>query len=221
MTMKKKKILIADDHELFRKGLLNFLSGSRDYTVVAEAANGVEALEEVKKHGPDIALIDINMPIMDGLDLTRKIAKEFPQTKVIILSMHKTEQFAVDSLQAGASGYVIKGDDPDEVLNSLEKVAAGGRYISSSIAEDVFSKMVNIIKGAKASDPYDTLTLREKDILKLLAIGKNNKGIAKKLFISIHTVRTHRNNLMKKLDVHDISGLFKIATHKGLINDDH
>ena len=221
MTKKSEKItvFVADDHVLIRRGLKDILAKNQEIAVVGEAGDGPEAISEIKRLKPDVVLMDITMPKMDGIEATELILKELPETKVIILSMHQEHHYAVDAFRAGARGYVLKGSDPSEVLDSVRRVSRGGRYASPVISEGLLSGYVDLIQKDKALEPFDTLTAREKEILKLLAEGLKNNDIAEKLFISAHTVKTHRINIMRKLDVHDMGGLVKVAMRKGLIED--
>ena len=216
-NMAKVSIFIADDHPIIRDGLRGLFYGHRDYAVIGEAEDAMKALTAIEKTRPDIVIMDISMPGMDGLEATERITKEFPETKVIAFSIHDEEQYAVDAFRAGAMGYVLKGSDPSEVLASVEKVLSGERYASPAIASRLLSGFVNLIQSEQSEDPFDTLTPREKEILKLVADGAKNKEIADKLFISPHTVKSHRGHIMSKLDVHDMAGLMKVAIRKQLI----
>ncbi len=217
-TKKKKvKIIIVDDHSIMRDGLKGVLTKNPEYNVSGEANNGQEALSVIEEIRPDIIFMDLSMPDMGGIEATGLITKQFPDSKIIILSMHSEQHQAMDAFRAGASGYVLKGSEPSEVLDAVAKVLEGKRYASPAIAETLFSGFVDIFQKEQVLEPYDTLTNREREILKLIASGLKNKDIAEKLFISLHTVKTHRVHIMSKLDVHDMTGLTKIAIRKGLI----
>ncbi len=212
--MGKVTILIADDHPIIRSGLKNLFEDDGRFEVVAEADSGLTALSEVETHKPDIVIMDISMPGMDGIEATRRIRKEFPDTKVIILSMHHEKQYAIDAFRAGASGYVLKGSDPKEVLESVRRVLDDGLYASPTVADRLLYSIVDLIKKEQVTEPYDTLTDREREIFGLIADGEKNREIAERLCISVHTVKTHRVNIMNKLDVHDMAGLMRIAIKK-------
>lgn len=217
MPKKKVKIFIADDHPLMREGIKNILIKNPAYAVIGEAEDGEEALNGIMKLRPDIIFMDIGMPKMDGLETARRITKELPETKVIILSMHSEQHHVIDALKAGAAGYVLKGSNSSEVLESVEKILDNKRYVSPAIEDKLFNYLVDLTQKERITEPFDTLTIREKEILKLLALGAKNEDVAEELFISTHTVKSHRTNIMKKLDVHDMGGLIRIAINKGLI----
>ena len=218
--MDKVSILIADDHPIIRSGLKNLFDDDGRFEVTAEADSGMNALNGVEMHKPDIVIMDISMPGMDGIETTRRIRREFPETKVIILSMHQERQYAIDAFRAGASGYVLKGSDPKEVLESVRRVLENGLYASPSVTDKLLYGIVDFIKKEQVTEPYDTLTDREREIFGLIADGEKNREIAERLCISVHTVKTHRVNIMNKLDVHDMAGLMKIALKKGINNED-
>lgn len=214
-------IFIADDHPIVRDGITAILSAEKSYTVVGVAENGTEALNGIAEHNPDLVLMDISMPELDGILVTRRITKEFPDIKVIILSMHKGRQYAVDAFRAGARGYILKGRDSNEILLAVKRVMSGLIYVSPPLADEILSDFVNIIKGEQDTlDPFKSLTLRESEVLKLIADGYTNKKIAGKLFLAESTIKSYRANIMSKLDVHDTAGLVKLAIHKGLVELD-
>lgn len=217
--MKKIRIFIADDHPVFRNGIKSVLSGS-DYEVIGEADNGNTALKAISVMKPDIAILDITMPDLDGIAVTRRVVEEVPATRVIILSMHADLNHPIDAFRAGALGYVLKDSDPGELLKAVEKVIAGGKYASPAVTEELLNDFVDVIKKEQSNDPFDTLSVREKEILKHIADGSTSKEIAEKLFISLATVKSHRNNIMKKLKVNDMASLIKTAIKKGIVNPD-
>lgn len=217
--MKKIRIFIADDHPVFRNGIKSVLSGS-DYDVIGEADNGSAALKAISVMKPDIAILDITMPDLDGIAVTRRVVEEVPGTRVIILSMHADLNHPIDAFRAGALGYVLKDSDPGELLKAVEKVSSGGKYASPAVTEELLNDFVDVIKKEQSNDPFDTLSAREKEILKHIADGSTSKEIAGKLFISLATVKSHRNNIMKKLKVNDMASLIKTAIKKGIVNPD-
>jgi two-component system response regulator NreC len=217
--MKKIRIFIADDHPVFRNGIKSVLSGS-DYDVVGEADNGNTALKAISVMKPDIAILDITMPDLDGIAVTKRVAEEVPGTRVIILSMHADLNHPIEAFRAGALGYVLKDSDPGELLKAVERVSSGGKYASPAVTEELLNDFVDVIKKEQSNDPFDTLSGREKEILKHIADGSTSKEIAEKLFISLATVKSHRNNIMKKLKVNDMASLIKTAIKKGIVNPD-
>lgn len=218
--MKHTRIIIADDHPVLRNGIKSILSGTPGYDVVGEADNGAQALKIVGSLKPDIAILDITMPDVNGITVTKRITEEFPGTKVIILSMHTELTNTIEAFRAGAMAYVLKDSAPDEIIRAIEKVRGGNKYASPALTEDLLNGFVEVIKKEQAHDPFDTLSQREKEILKLIADGATSKEIAEKLFISVSTVKSHRNNIMKKLSVNDTASLVKIAIKKGMIRPD-
>ena len=217
--MKKIRIFIADDHPVFRNGIKSVLSGS-DYEVVGEADTGNTALKAIAVMKPDIAILDITMPDLDGIAVTKRVVAEVPGTRVIILSMHADLNHPIDAFRAGALGYVLKDSDPGELLKAVEKVSSGGKYASPAVTEELLNDFVDVIKKEQSNDPFDTLSAREKEILKHIADGSKSREIAEKLFISLATVKSHRNNIMKKLKVNDMASLIKTAIKKGIVNPD-
>ena len=218
--MEKIKIFIADDHPVVRDGIKTFFSDFRDYKVVGEAQNGTEIMEALPSLKPDIVIMDISMPNPDGIQVTKRISKEFPKTKVIMFSMHSNRSYAIDAFRAGASAYVLKGSDADELLLATKKVMAGKRYTSPPLADELFNEFVGILKNNRNVDSYSTLSQRERDVLKLVAEGNTSRKIGEKLFISVSTVKSHRVNISKKLNVHDIAGFIKVAMRNGLVRPD-
>jgi DNA-binding NarL/FixJ family response regulator len=218
--MRKIRIFIADDHPVFRNGIKSVLSGCADYDVVGEADNGNTALKAISVMKPDIAILDITMPDLDGIAVTRRVAEEVPGTRVIILSMHADLNHPIEAFRAGALGYVLKDSDPGELLKAVERVSSGGKYASPAVTEELLNDFVDVIKKEQSNDPFDTLSGREKEILKHIADGSTSKEIAGKLFISLATVKSHRNNIMKKLKVNDMASLIKTAIKKGIVNPD-
>jgi two-component system response regulator NreC len=215
--MTQIKVLVADDHPVMRKGIISVLSNDSNYTVVGETGNGFEALKGVAVHKPDLVIMDIKMPELGGILATERITKDFPDTKVIILSMYEDRQSAVDAFKAGAMAYILKGGDTEEILLAAKKVMSGLKYISPSLADEITRDFVDIIRGERVLDPFDSLSLREKEVLKLVAESCTTKEVAEKLFLSASTVKSYRVNLMKKLRVNDTASLVKVAVINRLI----
>ncbi|VAV83384.1 hypothetical protein MNBD_DELTA01-1392 [hydrothermal vent metagenome] len=213
--MGEVKIFLVDDHPLLRKGLRVLLK-NRGYSVVGEADNGLEALERLGNTQADLVLMDIAMPLIDGIETTRRLSVESPQTRVLIFSALTDSQQAVEAFRAGAMGYVLKSSDPDEILIAIERVMKGHRFTSPEIAENMLGDFVDMVRREPGKDRRDPLSGREKEVLTLIAEGDTNKDIASKLFISVSTVKTHRVNMMKKLKIKDTAGLVKTAIRKGL-----
>ncbi len=214
--MKKIRILIADDHPIVREGISAKLSKEPHYVVVGEASDGMEALKKVSQLKPDIVIMDIMMPLMDGILATEHIKKSTPQIKVIILSMHKRQEYALRAFQTGADGYVLKENASKEIVNAIKSVFGGKRYICPSIAHYLAEEYIQSSK-VNSFNPFDSLSLREKEVLRLLAEGKKNKEIADILFITNYTVKTHRHNIMQKLAVHDLASLVRFAIQNDFV----
>jgi DNA-binding NarL/FixJ family response regulator len=212
--MKRIRVLLADDHALVRAGFRSLLENIPAVTVVAQAGNGREAIDLLRKHHPDIALMDIAMPGLNGLEaLTR--CKEFPKTRVIILSMHATEEYVVQALRRGAAGYLIKDAAVGELAVAIRSILKGEIYLSRTISRHVIDTYLERV-GDK-SGPFDQLTSRQREVLQLIAEGSNTKEIAFLLKLSVKTVETHRGHLMEKLGIHDIAGLVRYAMRTGLV----
>lgn len=212
--MKQIELLIADDHTLLRDGMRALLESTERIKVVAEANDGIEVMELLKKHQPDIVLMDIGMPRMNGLDATKLITQNYSETRVLILSMHANEEYALRALRAGASGYILKEARKQELLHAIETVAAGGTYLTPKVSRHVIDNYVQSVGSNKS--PLEKLTPRQRETLKLIAEGRSNKEIASMLDLSIKTVETHRTQLMERLDIHDVAGLVRFAIKSGL-----
>lgn len=211
------RVLIADDHAILRDGIRALLEDEPDIDVVAEAEDGRWAVEQARKLHPDVVLMDIAMPLLNGLEATRQIKRDFPATHVLILTMHDDAEYVERVLEAGASGYVLKHAAGRELITAIRAVAGGGAFFSPSIARHVLEGYVGRRDGPTGHDPYDDLTPREREILQLVVEGYTNREIAEMLTLSIKTIKTHRLNLMQKLDIHDRGELIKYAIHKGII----
>jgi DNA-binding NarL/FixJ family response regulator len=212
--MIKTRILIADDHRLVRAGFRLLLERIPSVEVVAEADDGREALELLKKKPADIVMMDLAMPALNGLEAIGRVRKEFPETKAIILSMHAHEEYVVQALRCGASGYLIKDAAVSELESAIQAVMRGETYLSSRISKPVIK---SYLEGDTTS-PFEQLTPRQREILQLIAEGKSTKEIGYDLGISIKTVESHRLQLMERLNIHDIPGLVRYAIRSGLVS---
>lgn len=215
---KQYHILIAEDHTILREGLRALLSSHADFRIEGEAQDGREALQSVEKLRPDLVLMDLSMPRTNGLEAIKDIKKGHPEVKVIALTVHKTEEYIVAALEAGADGYVLKDANHSELVMAMKTVLKGKRYLSPGISEKVIQGYLDGRKGYKATTAWDTLTQREREILKLIAEGYKNKEVADYLYISLKTVEKHRANLMRKLDLHNAAALTAFAIEKGLVS---
>ena len=207
------RIVVVDDHLMLIQGIKKLLEGRGGLQVVGEAYDGREGVELVKRLKPDIAIVDITMPGLNGLDATRAIAKISPRTKVILLTMHKENPYVTEALDAGVHAYVIKSQTAGDLLRAIDEVAANRVYLSPSIA-------CLVVNAYRHKDKAETapLTLREREVLQLIAEGQKTKQIAARLGISVKTAESHRTRIMKKLDVHETANLVRYAIRRGLIN---
>lgn len=215
--MTKIRVLITDDHTIVRDGICALLALTGDIEAVGEATNGREALEMVKKLTPDVVLMDIAMPLMDGLEATRRIHREFPGTRVIVLTQYEDREYVLPVIEAGASGFVSKTAASSELTSAIRSVYHGDSFLSPSIARLLVEDYREMAKVGKSQDTSERLTDREREILKLLAEGHSTREIAQMLVISPKTVERHKTNLMTKLDIHSRLDLFKYALRKGII----
>jgi DNA-binding NarL/FixJ family response regulator len=211
------RVLIADDHALIRSGLRALLERDGEFQVIAEAADGYEAIELAVKHKPDVILLDVGMPRLSGTDAAQQIAEKVPSARMVILSMHSDEGYVLRALKAGARGYLLKASPEADVLAAIRAVAAGNAYFSPSITRMLMEEYVAEARRRGVEDSYDLLSLREKEVCQLLASGKSNRDIAELLHISLATVETHRNNIFQKLHLHNLPELILYAVRKGLI----
>jgi DNA-binding NarL/FixJ family response regulator len=215
--MPKIKVLVVDDHTIVRHGIYALLGLMSDIELVGEAVNGREALEKVKKLMPDIVLMDIAMPLMDGLEATRRICREFPRTRVIALTQYDDREFVFPVIEAGARGFISKTAASSELTSAIRAVYRGDSYLSPSVARVFVEGHQQGIDKVKDKDPYKQLTNREREILKLLAEGHTAQEIATMLVLSPKTVDSHKTNLMAKLSIHSRADLIKYALRKGII----
>ncbi|MCJ7677287.1 MAG: response regulator transcription factor [Anaerolineales bacterium] len=211
------RILLADDHAILRDGIRALLSDETDLNVVGEAENGRQALEQARALRPDIVIMDIGMPLLSGLEATTQIRRDVPEARVLILTMHQNEEYLAHVLAAGASGYVLKDVAGRELVSAIRQVAGGEAFFSPSMTKTLTSLYLHSLEAERTHDPYDDLTIREREVLQLVAEGFTNHQIAEMLKLSIKTVKTHRLHLMQKLDLHDRTELVKYAFQKGII----
>lgn len=218
--MKAIRVLIVDDHAILREGLRSLLSSQGDFSVVGEAGNGKEAMERVRELHPDVVLMDIAMPVMDGLEATRRIKKESPGTKVLVLTQHDNRPYVFRILKAGASGYVLKKTVSTDLIAALQAVQHGKSVLDPAVTEMVIERCLENLPEDRVEAGYESLSDRELEVLKLIAEGYTNQEVADLLCISINTVLTHRTSLMRKLSIHNRSELIKSAIRMGLIQVD-
>lgn len=214
--MGKIKILVVDDHAIMRDGIRALLSLQSDVEIVGEAAEGKEALEKVQELSPDVVIMDIAMPGMDGLEATRRIRKKDPRVKVLVLTQHDNREYILSAIKAGIMGYVPKKALGAELVTAIRAVNKGESFLYPSAA----AALIEDYLRQADEEPYDRLTDREREILKLIAEGHSSREIAAMLFISLKTVLGHRTKIMQKLDIHNRTELIKYAMHKGLVSID-
>ena len=213
----RQKIVIAEDYTILREGLRALLSSDPELEVVGEAEDGGVAVQCTAKLKPDLVLMDLSMPKMSGIEAIREIKKKSPGTKILVLTIHNTEEYILATLKAGADGYALKDSTQGELLMAVKRVLQGKRYLSPGISEQVIDGYLEGRKDLRPRTSWDTLTGREREILKLIAEGYKSKQIAEYLCISPKTVEKHRSNLMQKLDLHSSPALTALAIEKGLI----
>jgi len=213
----KAKIVIAEDHTILRESLRALLSLQEDLDVVGEAEDGREAIRRVEELTPDLILMDLSMPKMNGVEAIREIRRRVPETKILTLTVHKAEEFVLEVLQAGADGYIPKDASSNELVMAIKSVLMGKRYLSPSVSKVVIEGYLESKRTFVSSTPWETLTKREREILKLIAEGHKNKEIADFLCISVKTVEKHRANLMKKLGLHSAAALTAYAMERRLV----
>ncbi|MBK9167584.1 MAG: response regulator transcription factor [Bryobacterales bacterium] len=211
------RVLLADDHGVVRKGLRFLLARHEDIEVVAEAADGREAVQMAAEFSPNVVVMDVAMPRLNGIDATRQIMQKNPRTGVVMLSMHSDESYLVRALTAGARGYLLKDSAEADLASAVQAVAQGKSFFSPAIAKTLLEDYVRYLQQRNLEDSYDLLTDREKEILQLLAEGKSNKEVASLLNISPYTVETHRTNLMQKLNLHNTAEIVLYAVRKKII----
>lgn len=209
-------IVLADDHQVVRKGLKALLSAEMDFNIIGESGDGLETVKLVEELQPTVLILDLMMSGINGLEVTRQLNKKYPNLGIIILSMHSNEAYVLEALRSGAKAYILKESPPEELIRAIREVSAGRRYLSSPLSEkaiEAYTQKIDI----KPNDPYDQLTIREREILQLSVQGYTNTEIASKLYISPRTAETHRTNLMRKLSLHNHAQLIQFAVQRGII----
>lgn len=212
------RIIIVDDHALFRAGLKALLHALPDMKVVAEADGGHEALRQVETHRPEVALVDLSMPGLNGMTTTTRIVRGFPETRVLVLSMHADDEYARQALRAGATGYLLKAARREELEQAIRTVARGETYLSPKVAEAAAPPVPS--RAGPDATPVERLTNRQREVLQLLAEGHKVRDIASRLGLSAKTVETHRSQIMQRLDIYDVPGLVRFAIRNGMVSAD-
>lgn len=215
--MAQIRILLADDHNIIRSGLRLLLEQQPDFKVVAEAADGREAVALAAKHHPEVVVLDIGMPQLNGIEATREIVAAEPQAQVVILSMHADEGYVLRALKAGARAYILKNAAEADLIRAVRSVSEGKSFFSPTISKLLLEDYVRQIRDKEVEDSYDLLTSRERQILQLIAEGRSNKEVANILELSPFTVETHRGNILQKLNLHGVPELILYAVRKGII----
>ena len=214
---RKKRLFIVEDHKIVRDGLRSLMKTENGLEFVGEAGDGMEAIRCINKTNPDLIILDLNMPKMDGISIISQIKKQSQDMKILVLTMHKDEEYIMEAFKSGIDGYCIKTTTGKELLNAIRIVLAGRRYISPDISDMVLKGFIDRRETTKKEPSFESLTQREKEVLKLVAEGYQNKEISEYLCISVKTVEKHRANIMQKLDLHSASMLTAYAIDKGLV----
>lgn len=212
------RILLADDHTVVRKGLFLLLESHPGFKVIAEAANGREAVALAETHKPDVVVLDIAMPMLNGIEAARQIAGKWPQTAIVFLSMHSDEGYVLKALKCGAKAYLLKDSAEYDLINAIKAVTEGKAFFSPAISKMLVEDYMRQMRDRDVQDSYELLTTREREILQLFAEGKPAKEIAALLELSLYTVETHRNNIFQKLNLHSTAELILYAVRKGVIS---
>jgi two-component system response regulator NreC len=216
--MPKLRIVLGDDHTLLRQGLRKILEDRPGWEVVAEAGDGREAVRQVVAMHPDVAILDIGMPLLNGIDATRQIVRRLPECRILILSMHANEAYIIQALKAGARGYLLKDSADTDLIRGVSSVAAGKSFFSPAVAKVMLDDYVRHLSEKGIADRYDSLSEREREIFQLVAEGRSNKEVAELLSLSPATVETHRAHILQKLDVHNTAELVLYAVRRGVIS---
>jgi RNA polymerase sigma factor (sigma-70 family) len=219
-TVRRIRVLLADDHAVLRDGIHALLEDETDIQVVGEAEDGRSAVEQARQLEPDVVIMDIGMPLLNGLEATRQIKRDNPGIQVLILTMHENPEYVAQVLSAGGSGYVLKKAAGKELVQAIRDVARGEAQFSPSVARTLAQLYLQSLDSDAVRDPYDDLTPREREVLQLVAEGHSNQQVAEELGLSVKTVKTHRLHLMQKLDLHDRADLIRYAYQKGILSTD-
>ena len=216
--MRETRILLADDHTVVRKGLRLLLETQPGFSVIADAADGREAVALAEKLSPDVVVMDVAMPILNGIEAARQITARHPQAAVVFLSMHSDESYVLKALKAGARAYLLKDSAEYDLINAVKAVSEGKAFFSPAISKMLVEDYMRQMQERAVEDSYELLTTREREVLQLLAEGKNNKDVASLLNLSLYTVETHRSNILQKLNLHSGAELILYAIRKGVIS---
>ena len=216
--MKPIRILLADDHTVVRKGLRLLLESQPDFEVIADAANGRETVALAEQHQPDVVVLDVAMPLLNGIEAARQICGKLPRTAIVFLSMHADEGYVLKALKAGARSYLLKDSAENDLINAVRAVSEGKAFFSPAISKMLVEDYMRQMQERAVEDSYDLLTTREREILQLFAEGRNNKDVANVLNLSLYTVETHRGNIFQKLNLHSAAELILYAIRKGVIS---
>ncbi len=211
---KKIRLLLADDHPIVLDGIKSHLCAQPEFEIVGEASNGLDALQKARALLPDVVLMDITMPQMNGLEATTVLRKQAPLAKILILTMHNSKEYIAQMIRAGARGYLLKDGSPAELVRAIKAVHAGEVFFAPSVSRVIVDQLVD--GGGRVAEPVQSLTDREREVLSLIAEGLLNKQIADKLGIGVRTIETHRERIMRKLDIHTVAGLTKYAIAQGM-----
>lgn len=215
------RIVVADDHTLIRQGIVGLLDAQPDMEVVAQAGSGQEAIQAAITAAPDVLLMDISMPGLNGMDATREIKRLAPRVRVLVLTIHDREDYLFQALRAGAAGYILKGADVQELLSAIRAVYRGDVYLYPTVTKKLIADYLRRVDSGQDRESYDGLTDREREVLRLIAQGMTNAEIAASLYLSPHTVQTHREHIMEKLNLHRKAELIKYALRRGLVDADN
>ncbi len=216
--MKRIRILLADDHTVVRKGLRLLLESHPGFEVVADAASGREAIAQTEQHEPDVVVMDVAMPILNGIEAARQISAKLPQTAIVFLSMHSDEGYVLKALKVGARAYLLKDSAEHDLIDAVKAVSEGKSFFSPAISKMLVQDYMRQMQESQVEDSYELLTAREREILQLFAEGKSNKDVANLLNLSLYTVETHRSNILQKLNLHSGAELILYAIRKGVIS---
>ena len=217
LVPRKTRVLVADDHTIVRQGLRSILEGEQDMKVVGEAADGREAVKKALLLVPDVVVMDVSMPRMNGLEATARILKENQRIRVLALTMHNSEEYVYSLLKAGAAGYLLKESAASDLVEAIRVVRGGGTYLHPSISVKVVNEYLKRPHPGSRDDRDDVLTAREREVLQLIAEGNTNKEIAGQLMLSVKTIENHRTRIMDKLEIHNVAGLTRYAISRGMV----